>query len=257
MVTKNELRIGLKFETDNKNLDASRQKLEELLVSAQKIKSSFESENWMGGVNLKKGFQEAAREAEKLSGVLSKSWDLKSGQLNITNFKKEINQAYGGIQQFRTQLNNLGSAGTTAFNNIASSVLNTNIQLKQSSELLNKMALTFANTIRFGISSSIFNSFTGSLEKAYSYVKNLDTSLNDIRIVSGQTADQMERFAKYANQSAKELGASTLDYTKASLIYYQQGLTGKDVTDRTDITVKMANVLGTSTQEVSEYMTAI
>jgi TP901 family phage tail tape measure protein len=119
------------------------------------------------------------------------------------------------------------------------------------------MALTMANTVRFGISSSIFNSLTGSISKAYNYSVDLDKSLNNIRIVSGQSADQMERFAKYANTAAKELGASTLDYTNASLIYYQQGLTDSEVTERTDVTVKMANALGASAEEVSQYMTAI
>lgn len=67
----------------------------------------------------------------------------------------------------------------------------------------------------------------------------------------------MERFAKQANSAAKNLGASTLDYTNASLIYYQQGLSDQEVAARTDVTVKMANVLGTSAEEVSNYMTAI
>jgi hypothetical protein len=34
----------------------------------------------------------------------------------------------------------------------------------------------------------------------------------------------MARFAKEANQAAKELSTTTTTYTDASLIYYQQGL---------------------------------
>jgi TP901 family phage tail tape measure protein len=119
------------------------------------------------------------------------------------------------------------------------------------------MSLTMANTIRFGISSSIFNNFTGSIQKAYDYVKKLDKSLNDIRIVSNASAADMERFAKYANTAAQNLGATTLDYTKAALIYFQQGLDEEQVKLRSDITVKMSNVLGESAEQVSDYMTAI
>ena len=147
--------------------------------------------------------------------------------------------------------------GANAFNKLARSVLNTQVELKQTSTILDKMALTMANTVRFGISSSIFNTLTSSISKAYNYAKDLDSSLNDIRIVSGQSADQMERYAKYANQAAKELGASTLDYTDASLIYYQQGLSEQEVLARTDVTIKAANALGTSAEEVSQYMTSI
>ena len=67
----------------------------------------------------------------------------------------------------------------------------------------------------------------------------------------------MERFAESANKAAKELGASTIDYTKASLIYYQQGLADEDVAARTDVTLKAANVTGQTTQEVSEQLTAV
>jgi hypothetical protein len=160
-------------------------------------------------------------------------------------------------QSLKSAFTASGVEAPQAFNRIASSVLNTNIELKKTSTLLDKMALTMANTIRFGISSSIFNTLTGQISKAYNYSLDLDKSLNNIRIVSGQSADQMERYAKYANQAAKELGASTLDYTDASLIYYQQGLSEQEVLARTDVTVKAANALGASAEEVSQYLTAI
>jgi hypothetical protein len=36
------------------------------------------------------------------------------------------------------------------------------------------------------------------------------------------------------------------------LIYYQQGLSAKEVQERADITIKMANVSGQSAQKVSD-----
>jgi hypothetical protein len=40
-------------------------------------------------------------------------------------------------------------------------------------------------------------------------------------IVTGKSADEMDRFAVKANKAAKELGASTKAYSDAALIYYQ------------------------------------
>jgi DNA-binding transcriptional regulator LsrR (DeoR family) len=54
----------------------------------------------------------------------------------------------------------------------------------------------------------------------------------------------MAQFARQANKAAKELGKSTKDYTNASLIYYQQGLSDKEVAARTATTLKAANVTG-------------
>lgn len=255
MVSKNELRVGVKFETDNQQLEVSKQKLNELIANLQLIQNQYKQTNLLG--NASEEFKQASQEAKKLEQILNSSWNSKLGQLDIGKFNNELKQSGRTIESVKANLSGAGATGTAAFNNIASSILNTNLELKKSSVLLDKMALTMANTVRFGISSSIFNSMTGAISKAYQYAVDLDTSLNSIRIVSGQSAEQMEQFAKYANQASKNLGASTLDYTDASLIYYQQGLDPEEVIERTDITMKAANALGTSAQEVSEYMTAI
>jgi hypothetical protein len=82
----------------------------------------------------------------------------------------------------------------------------------------------------------------GSVSEAYGYVKALDTSLNDIRIVTYKSAEEMDKFAEKANKAAFALGKGTKDYTEASLIYYQQGLSDEETAARTDVTIKAANV---------------
>jgi TP901 family phage tail tape measure protein len=67
----------------------------------------------------------------------------------------------------------------------------------------------------------------------------------------------MAKFAKEANKAAKALSATTTEYTNASLIYFQQGLTDQEVKERTDVTIKMANVSRQSAEIVSDQMTAV
>ena len=57
----------------------------------------------------------------------------------------------------------------------------------------------------------------GSIQSAYHYAKDLNESLNNIRIVTGQSTDQMAKFAKQANLAAKELSTTSTDYTDAKL----------------------------------------
>ena len=147
--------------------------------------------------------------------------------------------------------------GDRAFNRAARAVLNTNVNLKQSNKLLNDLATSMSNTVKWGITSGAFNTLTNSVKQAWNYGLKLDSSLNDIRIVTGKSADEMERFARTANTAAKQLGASTLDYTKAALIYYQQGLSEEDVQARANTTLKVANVTGQSGNTVSEQLTAV
>jgi hypothetical protein len=54
----------------------------------------------------------------------------------------------------------------------------------------------------------------------------------------------MDRFAKLSNEAAATLGKSTLDYTKAALSFYQQGLTDDEVAARTQTTLKAQNITG-------------
>ena len=106
-------------------------------------------------------------------------------QLGITNIQK-LNSSLQkiGIDKIYNQFSSLGTAGTQAFQKLASQALTTNIRLKESSTILDKIGNSLMNTIKWNISSSVVNRFTNSIQQAWGYVKHLDTSLNDIRIVT-------------------------------------------------------------------------
>ena len=206
---------------------------------------------------LNEGLEEAAKAAGKLEEILDNSWNNKLNQLDLSKVNTGIKQTYKNVENLKKAFSASGEAGATAYNNFALSVLNTGVQLKNTSKSLDRMAVTFRNTVRFGISSSIFNTFTESIQKAFNYTKQLDSALNDIRIVTGKSADEMDRFAVRANQVAKDLGSSTRDFTEAALIYYQQGLGNEESQARAEVTLKAANVTGQTGREVSEQLTSI
>lgn len=193
--------------------------------------------------------------AKEVESALERAFNPNLGTLNVSKFNQELKKL--DVKRIYQDFSIMGQAGRNAFRNITSDILTTNMQLKQTHTLLDNMATTMANTIKWGVASSIMNTFTGSVQQAYGYVKNLDSSLNDIRIVTNKSADEMAKFAVQANKAAKELGASTTSYTDASLIYYQQGLTDAEVAARAEVTLKAANVTGQSADAVSEQLTAV
>lgn len=209
------------------------------------------------GANMNAGLKQAGQTAKTLDEILEKTFNANLGTLNVTRFNQELQKSNLTMKQVKSDLTAIGTTGVTAYAKLANAILSTNIQLKQSSKLLDSMFTTFKNTIRYGISSSIFNNFTNSISKAYEYTKKLDTSLNNIRIVTGKSAAEMDKFAEKANSAAKQIGASTLDMTEASLIYYQQGLSDTEAQARAETTVKVANVTGQNAEEVSEQLTAV
>lgn len=240
--------VKVGYTIDKTGLNEIKRQLTDIRLEAAQAKLSG---------NLTKDLQEASKAASQLEDILNSSWNNKLNQLDLSKVNTGIKNTYGSVQNLQKALVKSGSAGATAYNNFAMQVLNTNIQLKQTSETLDKMAVTFKNTIRYGISSSIFNTFTNTIQKAYDYTVKLDTSLNDIRIVTGKSADEMDKFAVRANKVAKDLGRSTKDFTEASLIYYQQGLGNEEAQARAEVTMKAANVTGQAGQEVSEQLTAV
>ena len=193
--------------------------------------------------------------AKEVESALERAFNPNLGTLNVSKFNQELKKL--DVKRIYQDFSIMGQAGRNAFRNITSDILTTNMQLKQTHTLLDNMATTMANTIKWGVASSVMNTFTGSVQQAYGYVKNLDSSLNDIRIVTNKSADEMAKFAVQANKAAKELGASTTSYTDASLIYYQQGLTDAEVAARAEVTLKAANVTGQSADAVSEQLTAV
>lgn len=196
---------------------------------------------------------------EKTINEVSKAFDNAfNPQLGIANIQK-LNSSLQkiGIDKIYNQFSSLGTAGTQAFQKIASASLTTNLKLKDTQTILDKIGNTLINSLKWNISSSVVNNFANSIQQAWGYAKHLDSSLNDIRIVTGKSADEMNRFAKQANSAAKRLGASTTDYTEASLIYYQQGLSDEEAAARAETTIKAANITGQSSEAVSEQLTAV
>jgi hypothetical protein len=196
-------------------------------------------------------------DAQTLENILYRTYNQKLDTYNITAFQKELQSAGLSMDSLYNEFASLGPEGVAAFEKINTAVLTSNKTFQKTKTVLDKMGETLANTIKWNISSAAVNKLSGSLQEAYGYVQHLDSSLNDIRIVTGQSAEEMASFAEQANEAASALGRTTTDYTEASLIFAQQGLTGDELTARTEATLKAANVTGQTASAVSEQLTAV
>lgn len=250
MATKNNVRIGVQLDVEQSGVKKLQQALQSITNKVRDISEG-------GAGNLTEELTAASEAAKKLESILSSSWNEKLQQFNLTDVKKGIDDTFGSTQKLGMTLVKAGTEGQAAFSAFQTAVARTNIELVESNKLLDEMAESMSNTIKWGITSSIFNTLTGAVQKAYHYSNDLNESLNNIRIVTGASTEEMEKFAKTANSAAKALGSSTLGYTDASLIFYQQGLSDEDVQARTEATLKAANVTGQAASEVSEQLTAV
>ena len=195
--------------------------------------------------------------ADSIARAMTKAYDPQLNTVNIQKFNNLLKQSGTDIKQVQQNLSTMGASGSNAFMKMTAQLMEINPAIKQTNAFLDDLYKTLFNTIKYTVFNNLLSSISSTIKQSYYYVKDLDTSLNDIRIVTGKSADEMERFAVQANDAAKTLAVSTKAYTEGSLIYYQQGLDDETVKALTDITAKTSNVTGQSMSSVSEQLTAV
>lgn len=245
-----EVRLNFTAETSS-----AEQALHKLQSSLRNISTQTNLDT--GGLRFTNELNQASEAAIKLRQNLQNAINTNTNKLDLSKFQREMDKSGMSLEKYRLVLQQIGPSGQEAFTDLSKAILASQTPLTRSLGLFDKLWDTLKRTAGWQISSNIMHGLQSALSDAYDYAQDLNESLNNIRIVTGYSADRMADFAKQANKAAKELSATTLDYTDASLIYYQQGLDDKAVKERTDTTIKMANVTGTTAQTVSQQMTAV
>lgn len=245
-----QLNVNLSMTADTGKAQAELRKLQQALK--QLSVTSLKSEN----LGLTQEIQAAIKDVNELQ-VKLQSATSSTGGLDLGKFSSSLSKGNKSLQDYANSLSALGPKGKEVFSQLTQSIVTAEVPLKRSSSLLNNFATSLKNTARWQLSSSVLHGFIGAIQGAVSYARDLNESLNSIRIVTGQTTDQMASFAERANKAAQALSTTTTAYTDAALIFYQQGLGDKEVEERTNTVIKMANVTGDAASEVSSYMTAI
>lgn len=245
-----QLNVNLAFDADTAK---AKKAIEDLNSSLQKIQSTPRNGGLVDDVSIRRA-SEAARELQK---HLSAAVNVDTGKIDLNRFSHSLKSSGKDLKSYYADLSKIGPAGEQAFLKLSRSIATAETSTVRVNKKMQEFATSLKNTARWQISSSVLHGLMGAVQSAYGYAKDLDASLNDIRIVTGASADEMDKFAVKANHAAKALSTSTTEYTKASLIYFQQGLGDSEVEERTAITIKMANAAGQSAETISDQLTAV
>lgn len=243
-----KLNVELGFSVNN---SSAKKQIDDLLNQLQKIQTTPSK------VFDDKDLKDASKAAQELQQHIKNAVNTDTGKLDLTKFAISLNNSNTKLEYFRKELSKAGADGKNTFSSLANAIAQADAPMVKLNGRLGEFMTTLKNSARWQLSSNILHGLEGALGSAIGYAKDLDESLNNIRIVTGKSTDDMASFAKEANEAAKALSTTTTNYTDASLIYYQQGLSDEEVKKRTDITVKMGNAARESAEEVSQYMTAI
>lgn len=249
-----QLNVDLRFNADVSQAKQQINSLQKSLDDIMKLKAGTNS-NLVGVMT--QDIEKASNAAAVLKIHLKDAFNVRTGKIDFIKLNQSLKQSGLSAQQLKATFQSIGPAGQQAFMQFSQAVATSEISVVRISDRMRQLGTVMTNTIRWQISSTVLHGLMRSISTAYNYAKDLNESLNRIRIVTGQSVEQMDAFADRANKAAKALSVSTTAYTDAALIFYQQGLNDKEVEARTNVTMKMANITGQSATEVSSQMTAI
>ena len=251
MANKKTIEVGIQFSADTNRAKSSLMELQNSMNNVFKTLSST------GNLPLNKDLTQAKDSAYALQAALQSAVNVNTGKFDLSKFQRSLKQSGVDLSNIRQDFVKMGEAGTKAYTDLTKAIVAAEIPSRTMNKHLNDMLKSLKDVARWKLSSGIVQGFQGALQTAYGYAQDLNKSLNDIRIVTGYSTEYMEDFAVGATKAAKALSTTTNEYTKASLIYFQQGLSDEEVARRTETTIKMANVTGEAASKVSSYMTAV
>lgn len=247
-----QLNVNLAFTADTTQ---AKQQLQQLQTTLNSLAAGQGIQTSMSGMTT--SIQQGVAAAAELKVRLQEATNVNTGKLDLGKFNQQLKQSGMNLQQYAKQLSNLGPQGVQAFNQLAGAISNAEVPIVRVSGKLAALGVTLKNTLKWQISSMALHGLISGVSTAFNYAQDLNKSLNSIAIVTNKSADEMARLGKEANKTAQALNTSTVAYTDAALIYYQQGLNDRAVKERTEATVKLANVTRESADTVSQWMTAI
>lgn len=163
---------------------------------------------------------------QRVERAVQKAFNSNLGMLDTRKFSDLISKS----NEYRVNMNQLGNAfgqvgarGQTAVTSLIAQVGKLDTGVKTTSKAVDKMANTIGNTLRWGVVASGFSQMMNAAHQAVQYVRDLDTSLTNIMMVTNYSREAMNEYAQSANDAAKALGSTTVAMTNASLVFAQQG----------------------------------
>src|SRR5690606_25741201 len=106
------------------------------------------------------------------------------------------------------------------------------------------------------IIGGVISNIVKQIKDGVKYIAELDNSLNEIRIVTNKTQEEVNQLAKAYNNLAKEMSVTTKEIAGTAAELYRQGLTDAEVERRMRAIIQYAKISSISLDEANKIITA-
>lgn len=202
-------------------------------------------------------FNDATGKLKQLRTQISAAFNPNIGMLDTRKLTDGLKATRLNLTDLQGAFRTAGTAGEAAFVNTLGRLGKLDTGIKSVSKTTDKVFNTIGNTVRWGVIASGFQQILNSAHQTVQYVQDLDTSLTNIMMVTGNSRDMMNEFAQSANDSAKALSSTTVAMTDAALVFAQQGFNTSDSEQLAQRSTKLANISQQETAVTSDQITTI
>jgi hypothetical protein len=113
----------------------------------------------------------------------------------------------------------------------------------------------FMSRISRSITSFVMSSFSKMFQSARQFIKQFDSEMNQIQMISLKTNEEMEPIRAQTIDKAIGLRTSVSNVAGVEAALYRQGLSDNEVASRTDDIIKFATVTGTKVESATKIIT--
>lgn len=220
------------------------------------------------GLNISDDMAKAAKESEKLAQSIKdlNNYKLRMlggegflGELDIFSSKNRGKFDKNALEKIKQDIASL-TINTPDLNNKIKQLGIQFSSIKQkAADAGSVMTRSFENIfkfMRFYLLGGTIVKMINSLKDSVKYIGELDNALNQIRIVSGQSQQEIESLAISYNKLAQAMSVSTTEIAKAAVEFYRQGLNQEEVESRLVKTIQYAKISALSFDEAAQILTA-
>lgn len=193
----------------------------------------------------------------QIKTALNAAFNPNLGMLDTKKFMAGLTAGGKTLQSYANTFNTLGTKGTQAFASWYGQLGKIDTGMRQISKTGDKIMNTLGNTVRWGLIASAFSSVMNAAHQSVQYVQDLDRSLTNIMMVSGETKANMNDFARSANEIAQRLGGTTTQMTEATKVFVQQGMSLGQSSQMAEYAVHLANISEQDSSTTSDELTAM
>lgn len=167
----------------------------------------------------------------------------------IKVLKTQVNSASGPMTEFAGRFKQLGRNAEYVRNSIKNQTKDGYGLITMAEIAAKKVAIWAASTLAIYGPLRLIGS-------GIQYVIDLDNALNEIRIVTGQSQEEVEALAGSYNKLAQEMSVTTKEITEQAAELYRQGLSQSEVEDRMKAIITYSKISGISMEESNKIITA-